>query len=91
MTLNEKRKRYAHEYYLKHKKELLEHNRQWQKDNKDRFYKLIYKSRKKRAERLKEQGEMYIWHSERERKILNERRINRSIKENEISTNDNEN
>ena len=90
MTLNEKRKKYAHEYYLKHKKEMLEKQREWRKNNKDKFYKLIYKSRKKRAERLKEQGEMYIWHSDKERKMLNERRINRSNKENEISNINNE-
>ena len=91
MTLNEKRKKYAHEYYLKHKKEMLEKQREWRKNNKEKFYKLIYKSRKKKAERLKEQGEMYMWHSEKERKMLNERRINRSIKKNEISNTNNTN
>lgn len=90
MTLNEKRKKYAHEYYLKHKKEMLEKQREWRKNNKDKFYKLVYKSRKKRAERLKKQGEMYMWHSEKERKMLNEKRINRSNKENEISNINNE-
>lgn len=93
MTLNEKRKKYAHEYYLKHKKEMLENNKQWRKNNKERFYKLVYKSRKKKAERLKEQGEMYMWRSDIERKRLYEernKRISEDDRNEEISNISNE-
>ena len=93
MTLNEKRKKYAHEYYLRHKEEYIERNRQWRKNNKDRFYKLIYKSRKKKADKLREQGEMYIWRSEPEKKRLYEkrdRRTNQDVRNGEVQNKDNE-
>lgn len=85
-------KEYAHEYYLKHKQEILERNKKWRQNNKERFYELVYKSRKKKAQELKELGLNYIWNSEKERKRLYERRterFNRTYQEKEISNNDN--
>ena len=87
MTLNEKRKKYAHEYYLKHKKQYLENNKKWIKNNKVRFYELVKKSRTKRANKLKSKGEMYVWRSNADRKKLYERRnnaINNNTREREI-------
>ena len=92
MTLNEKRKNYAHEYYLKHKDKYIERNKKWRKENKDKFYKLVYKSRKKRADKLRKQGEIYIWRSEPEKKRLYEkrdRRINQDVGDGEIQNQDN--
>lgn len=93
MTINEKQKQYAHEYYLKHKEEYIERNKKWRKNNKERFYKLVYKSRKKRADKLREQGEIYIWRSEPEKKRLYEkrdRRINQDVRDDEIQVENNE-
>ena len=93
MTLNEKRKRYAHEYYLKNKEKYIERNKKWRTKNKKKFYELVKKSRKKRADRLREQGEMYIWRSEPEKKALYEkrnRRINQLIRDGEVQNKDNE-
>jgi len=83
---------YNKEYYLKHKEEYLERNKKWRQENKERFYELVKKSRKKRADRLREKGEMYIWRSEPEKKRLYEkrdRRINQLIRDGEIQDKDN--
>ena len=80
-------KEYYKKYYQEHKQEIIKRNRQWRLDNKERFYELVYKSRKKKAEKLKEQGLDYVWHSKKERERLYEKRnkrISRSIKEKEI-------
>ena len=80
-------KEYHKKYYQEHKQEILERNKQWQKDNKERFYKLVYKCRKKKANALKEQGITYAWLSEKKRKEIYEgrnERINRSIEEEEV-------
>ena len=87
-------KEYMHEYYLKHKQEIDERSKKWRQDNKERFYKLVYKSRKKKADVIKEKGELYCWHSDIERKKLYERRdrrINQSNRDGEIQNQDNEN
>lgn len=80
-------KEYYKKYYQEHKQEIIERNNQWRLDNKERFYELVYKSRKKKAQKLKEQGLDYVWKSEIKRKELYEKRnkrINRSIKKEEI-------
>jgi hypothetical protein len=68
---------YNHEYYEKHKEEFKERNKKWRKENKKRFYELVKKSRTKRANELRERGEMYVWHSEPSRKKLYEKRDRR--------------
>lgn len=78
---------YNREYYLAHKKEYLERNRKWRRENKERFYELVKKSRTKKANKLRERGEIYIWRTEPEKIKLYEKRqerINRSNKEDEI-------
>ena len=80
-------KEYFKKYYQEHKEQIKERNNQWRLENKERFYKLIYKSRKKKAKALQDQGIDYAWHSEKERKRLYEKRdkrINRSIEKKEI-------
>ena len=87
------KKEYRHQYYLKHKEEILESNKRWQKNNKEKFYKILYKNRKKKAQELKEKGERYCWHSEAKRKELYEqrsKRIDRRNKKRKIQDNSNE-
>lgn len=74
-------KDYYKEYYKRHKEEYIERNKKWRSENKEQFYKLVYKSRKKRAERLKQEGELYIWKSDVERKRLYEKRNRRIDKD----------
>ena len=84
---------YNKKYYLEHKQEYIERNKKWIKEHKERFYELIKKSRTKKANRLREQGEMYIWHSEPEKKKLYEKRnqrINNVIGERKIQNQNNE-
>lgn len=83
---------YYHDYYLKNKDKYLERNKKWRTENKERFYELVYKSRKKRAKTLQEQGELYIWLSEPERQRRYEkrnRRINQNDRNGEIQDKDN--
>lgn len=68
---------YYQEYYKKNKDKYLERNKKWREANKERFYELVYKSRKKRAERLKQEGELYVWKSNVERKKIYEKRNRR--------------
>lgn len=75
-------KDYYKEYYKKHRQEYLDRNKKWRTENKERFYELVYKSRKKRATRLQNNGELYIWLSEPERKRRYEKR-NRRINQND--------
>ena len=80
-------KEYYKEYYKKHKEGYLERNKKWRTEHKDRFYKLVYKSRKKRAEALRKNGELYVWQSEPERQRRYEkrnRRINKDDRNGEI-------
>ena len=84
---------YFQEYYRKNKDKYLERNKKWRENNKERFYELVKKSRTKKAMSLKEKGEIYIWRSEPERKILYEKRntrINQSNRDGEIQNKDNE-
>ena len=86
-------KDYYKEYYKRHKEEYIERNKKWRSENKERFYELVKKSRKKKANRLREKGEIYIWRSEPERKRLYEkrnRRINQSIEQGKVQDKDNE-
>lgn len=76
-------KEYYRRYYLEHRQEILDRNKKWRQNNKKRFYELIYKSRKKRAEVLKEKGEEFVWLSDKKRKEKYER-INKSIKDEKI-------
>ena len=81
------RKEYRHQYYLKHKERILESNKNWREKNKEKFYKIVYGYRKRKAEELAEKGERYCWHSEAKRKELYDKRqerIDRRNKENEI-------
>lgn len=83
----EKRKEYAKKYYLAHREELIERNRQWRLNHKERFYELVYKSRKKKAEELRQDGFDYVWHSAKKRSELYDKRYkrtHRSIKNEEI-------
>lgn len=84
---------YNREYYLKHKEEYIERNREWRKNNKERFYELVKKSRTKKAKELRLKGESYVWHSEPSRKKLYEkrdRRINQDNRDGEVQNNSNE-
>lgn len=83
---------YNKKYYLEHKEEYIERNRQWRREHKERFYELVKKSRRKKAEKLKAKGEIYIWRSEPEKKKLYEkrnRRINNSARDDEVQDKDN--
>lgn len=93
MTLDEKKKIRAHEYYIKNKEKYLERNKEWRKKNKKKFYALVKKYRTQRANKLKENGEIYVWRSEPERKRLCEkrnRRINQDNRDGEVQNKDNE-
>lgn len=82
-----KYKEYHKKYYLEHKDVILERNKKWVRENKERFYELVYKSRKKKADMLRDQGLDYVWASEVKRKELYKRRnerINKSIKKEKI-------
>lgn len=81
---------YNHDYYIKNKEKIKERNKKWREENKDKFYKSVYNYRSKKAKELKEQGEMYCWHSKSERKRLYEkrdRRINNEIENRENQDN----
>ena len=83
---------YNKKYYLEHKQEYIERNRKWRKEHKERFYELVKKSRTKKANKLRERGEIYIWRSEPEKKKLYEkrdRRINQDNRNGEIQNQDN--
>ena len=57
----EKVKQIHHEYYLKHKEYLHQKNLEWIKNNKERFINSVNKSRRKRVEKLREQGVKNAW------------------------------
>ena len=81
---------YNHKYYEEHKEELKRKNAEWRKKNKKRFYELVKKSRTKKANELRQKGEIYVWHSEPSRKKLYERRnqrFNKVIEDGEIQDN----
>ena len=83
---------YSREYYLKHKEEYKERNKKWREENKEKFYKIVYRYRTKKAEELKAKGEMYCWHTNNQRKKLYEernRRINKNVRDGEIQDNSN--
>lgn len=71
MTLEQK-KEYRRKYYQEHKEEMKETNKKWRLENKERYYELVYKSRKKKAMKLASEGIKYYWHSPKEREIINE-------------------
>lgn len=54
-------KEYDKKYYQEHKEYIDKRNREWRKNNKDKVLKSIYKSRKKRVEKLREQGVSNAW------------------------------
>lgn len=84
---------YQHEYYLKNKQRYIERNKKWREENKERFYELVKKYRTQRANKLKENGEIYVWRSGPEREKLYEkrnRRINQNNRDGEIQNKDNE-
>lgn len=57
----EKVKENHHNYYIKNKEKLLENNKIWQENNKEKYIKSISQSRKKRVEKLREQGVSNAW------------------------------
>ena len=75
---------YSHEYYLKNKEKLQEANKKWRKENREKFNKIMYAYRRKKAKELTEKGEMYCWHSKTKRKELYEKREKRINNENVI-------
>ena len=48
-------------YYEKNKENILEKNKKWQQENKKRFIELCQKSRRKRVEKLREEGCKNAW------------------------------
>ena len=89
--MDEKRREYYKKYYQKHKKEILERNKRWRDNNKDKFRELLHKNRKEKAIKLKEKGLKYVWASNIERERLYTKyyeRINKRNKENENKTDD---
>lgn len=54
-------KQIAHEYYEKNKEELYIKQREYQKKNKERFSELCQNSRRRRVEKLREQGVKNAW------------------------------
>ena len=57
----EKLKETSHNYYVKNKDKMRDSNKEWIKNNKQRFRELCYKSRKKRADNLRQQGVINAW------------------------------
>ena len=72
MRLIKEKKLYYKEYYKKHKEKMLESQKKWRENNKDKFYQSVYKVRKRKAERLKSEGVKFNWLSDKARKIRNE-------------------
>ena len=54
-------KEYYKKYYQKHKKEMTENSKRWGENNKEKKYQIIQKSRRKRVEKLREQGITNAW------------------------------
>lgn len=52
---------WAKEYYKRNKDKIYEYQRKWQKKNKEKFSKLCGDSRKRRVERLREEGCINPW------------------------------
>ena len=50
-----------HKYYLEHKEEAYKNCEKWRNNNKEKFANSVSNSRKKRAERLREQGCINPW------------------------------
>lgn len=68
---------YNREYYIKHREEILEYNKKWRKENKEKFNQCCYKCRKDTAKKRRLNGEMFVWHYGKEREKLINARINR--------------
>jgi len=66
------KKLYYKEYYRKHREKMLESQKKWRENNKDKFYQSVYKVRKRKAERLKSEGVKFNWLSDKARKNKNE-------------------
>lgn len=54
-------KKHAHEYYEENKEEVYRKQREYQKANKKRFSELCQNSRKRKVEKLREQGIKNAW------------------------------
>lgn len=85
--LKENRKKYYQDYYKNNKDKYLENAQKWQKNNKDKYLKSIQKSRRKRVEKLREQGITNAWNvvlygKEPKYKVveINDRRNKRNIR-----------
>lgn len=61
------RRKSRKKYYETHKEKVKEINKKWRENNREKFNELVYNNRKKRAERLKAQGEKYCWLTDKER------------------------
>lgn len=57
----DKVKEIRHNYYVNNKDKCFEQNREWIENNKKRFAELVCKSRRKRVDKLREQGIKNAW------------------------------
>ena len=57
----EKNPDYKKKYYEQHKQQISENNRKWREKNRDKFSKLCAESRRRRVEKLKEEGCKNPW------------------------------
>ena len=57
----EKVKEMHHNYYLRHKEEILEGNKRWRRNNRKKASELAQKYRKERVERLRAEGCTNAW------------------------------
>lgn len=66
------RKSYYVEYYSKNKEKMLDANKKWRQENKEKFTKIVNRRRKEVADELKEQGQMYVYYpkTQRENKMI---------------------
>lgn len=58
---SEASKRAKKKYYEKNKEKILEKQRTWRENNKEKFKELCKKSRKKRVDELREKGVVNAW------------------------------
>jgi hypothetical protein len=61
------RKEARKRYYEKHKDRVALANKKWRSEHREQFNKLVYSARKKKAERLKAEGEHFCWMTNAER------------------------